>query len=210
MPLLESPGKPRIERLLKAASRQRFTETSGIKIRAFLADAELFLTLSSRLRDRWNFVVFARLGSMEAEKVRRSHVAATVASYEKFRDGLIALFGLFEFEGAYRATLRGLRQSGYETVAAYAGRTTDLCSHAYAVFSTEAQLLLPVDHFISGLADSSSREYLQRNRLSRIARARNLIRQSLLSVAKLATSRRRVPLKEYRRADATRVVASGI
>ena len=39
------------ETLLKAASRQRFTETSGIKIRAFLADAELFLTLCSRPRD---------------------------------------------------------------------------------------------------------------------------------------------------------------
>ena len=45
------------ETLLKAASRQRFTETSGIKIRAFLADAELFLTLCSRPRDRWGFFV---------------------------------------------------------------------------------------------------------------------------------------------------------
>ena len=150
------------ETLLKAASRQRFTETSGIKIRAFLVDAELFLRLCSRSRHRWGFFVLAWLGSEEADKVRRSHVVDTVASYEKFRDGLIALFGRFEFEGAYRATLRGLRQSGSESVAAYAARTTDLCSHAYAEFSTEAQMSLAFDHFIAGLADSSSREYLQR------------------------------------------------
>ena len=167
MPLLESPDTPRIERHLKAASRQRFTETSGIKIRAFLADAELFLTLCSRPRDRWGFFVLAWLGSEEAEKVRRSHVADTVALYEKFRDGLIGLFGRFEFEGAYRATLRGLLQSGSESVAAHAARTTDLCSHAYAEVSTEAQFLLAVDHFIAGLADSSLREYLQRERAQR-------------------------------------------
>ena len=96
--------------------------------------------------------------------MRRSHVAYSVASYETFRDGLIALFGRFEFEGAYRATLRGLRQSGSESVAAYAALTIDLCSHAYAEFSTEAQLSLAVDHLIARLADSSSREYLQRER----------------------------------------------
>ena len=52
-------------------------------------------------------------------------------------------------------------------MAAYATRTTDLFSHAYAEFSTEAQLLLAVDHFIAGLADSSLREYLQRERAQR-------------------------------------------
>ena len=123
--------------------------------------------MCSSPRDRWGYFVLAWLGSDEAEKVRRSHVADSVASYEKFREGLIALFGRFEFEGAYRATLRGLRQSGSESVAAYAARTTDLCSHAYAGFSTEAQLSLAVDHFIAGLADSSSREYLQRERAQR-------------------------------------------
>ena len=117
------------ETLLKAPSRQRSTETSGIKIRAFLADAELILTLCSRSRDRWGFFVLVWLGFENAEKVRRAHVSDTVASYDKFRDGLIALFGRFEFEGAYRATLRGLRQSGFESVAAYAARTTDLCMH---------------------------------------------------------------------------------
>ena len=99
--------------------------------------------------------------------MRRSHFADFVASYEKFRDGLIALFGRFEFEGAYRATLRGLRQYGPKSVAAYAARTSDLCSHAYAEFSTETRLLLAVDHFIARLADSSSREYLQRERAQR-------------------------------------------
>ena len=152
---------------LKAASRQRFTDTSAIKIRAILANAELFLTRCSRPRDLWVFFVFAWLGSEEAEKVRRLHVADTVASYKNFRDRLIALFGRFEFEGAYRATLRGLRQSGSESVAAYAARTTDLCSHAYAEFSPEAQLSLAVDHFIGLLADSSSRKYLQRDQAQR-------------------------------------------
>ena len=152
------------ETLLKAASRQRFTETSVIKISAFLADAELFLTHCSRPQDRWNLFVLAWLGSENAEKVPRSHVADTVASCEKFQDGLIELFGRCEFKGSYRATLRGFRQSGFESVAAYAARTTDLCSHAYAEFSTEAQMSLAVDHVIAGLADSSSREYLQRER----------------------------------------------
>ena len=138
---------------------KRFTETSGIKIRAFLADAELFLTLCSRPRDCWGFFVIAWLGSEEAEKIRRLHVADTVASYEKFRDGLITLLGRFEFKGAYRSTLRYLRQSGSESVAAYAALTTDLCSHAYAEFSTKAQLSLAVDHVIAGLADSFSDEY---------------------------------------------------
>ena len=91
--------------LLKAASRQRFTEASGSKIRAFVADAELFLTLCSRPRDRWGYFVLGWLGFDKAEMVRRSHVAESVASYEKFRERLIALFGRFEFEGAYRATL---------------------------------------------------------------------------------------------------------
>ena len=87
--------------LLKAASRQRFTEVSATKTRAFLADSEIFLTLFSRPRDRWGYFVLAWLGSDEAEKVRRSHVADSIASFEKFREGLIALFGRFEFDSAY-------------------------------------------------------------------------------------------------------------
>ena len=49
--------------LLKDASRQRFTETSSIKICACLADAELVLTLCSRPRNRWGFFVLVWLGS---------------------------------------------------------------------------------------------------------------------------------------------------
>ena len=114
-------------------------EVSGSKIRAFLADAELFLTLCSRPRDQWLYFVLAWLRSDETEEARRSHVVDSVASYEKFRERLIALFGRFEFENAYGATLRGLRQSRSESVAAYAVRTTDPCSHAYAEYLTEAQ-----------------------------------------------------------------------
>ena len=47
------------ETLLKAKSKQRFTVTSNLKIRSFLADAELFLTLCSRPRDRWGYFVLA-------------------------------------------------------------------------------------------------------------------------------------------------------
>ena len=43
--------------MLKAADRTRFTEDSGLKIRAFLADAELFLTFCARPRDRWGYFV---------------------------------------------------------------------------------------------------------------------------------------------------------
>ena len=60
--------------------------------------------------------------------------------------------------------MRTLRQAGAESVAAYAASTTDLCSHAYAGFTTDPQLSLAVDHFIAWLADLSSREYLQRER----------------------------------------------
>ena len=38
--------------MLKAADRTRFTEDSGLKFRAILADAELFLTLYGRPCDR--------------------------------------------------------------------------------------------------------------------------------------------------------------
>jgi hypothetical protein len=124
------------ETLLKAASRPRFIESSGVKIRSFLADAELFLTLCNRPRSRWAYFVLSWLGSEEAEKVRRSHVADSVADYAKFRDGLTTIFGRFEFEGAFRAQLRSLKQSGAESVTAYAARTTDLCSRAYAEFAT--------------------------------------------------------------------------
>ena len=71
------------------------------------------------------------------------------------------------FEGAYRSTLRNLRQSGAETIAAYAARMTDLCSRAYPNFSTEDQLSLAVNYFNAGVANVSSREYLQQKHARR-------------------------------------------
>ena len=123
--------------------------------------------MCDRPRDHWGLFILSWLGSEEAEKVRRSHVVDPVAKYDTFRDGLIALFGRFEFEASYRASLRNLRQAGAESIATYAARTTDMCSRAYANFSTEDQLSLAVDHFIAGLADQSSRAYLQRERAQR-------------------------------------------
>ena len=49
----------------------------------------------------------------------------------------------------------------------YASRTTDLSSRAYPNFSTENQLDLAVEHFISGLRDASTRDYLRRERARR-------------------------------------------
>ena len=56
--------------------------------------------------------------------------------------------------------LRSHFQAGAESIAAYAARTTDVCSKAYAGFSTDSQLSLAVDHFIAGLVDATSRDYL--------------------------------------------------
>ena len=107
-------------------------------------------------------------GSEEAKKVHRSHTADKIADYSTFREGLILHFGRFEFEGAYLASLRSLRQSSAESIAAYSARITDLCSRAYADFTTEHQLSLAVDHFIAGMADISSRDYLQWERARRV------------------------------------------
>ena len=195
------------ETLLKAASRPRYIESSGVKIRSFLADAELFLTLCNRPRSRWAYFVLSWLGSEEAEKVRRSHVADSVADYEKFRDGLTTIFGRFEFEGAFRAQLRSLRQSGAETVTAYAARTTDLCSRAYAEFATEAQLSLAVDHFIGGLADTSTREYLLRERARRPLEWIEAVRIAQASeTARLSNA----PLGAAAACDSSAIVASAI
>ena len=161
--------------LLKASSWKRFTEASGLKICSFLADAELFLTICNRPRDRWGFFILFWLGSKEVEKVR-SHIADAVADYCTSCEGLMSLFGRFEFEGAYSATLRHLRQSGALSTAAYAARTTDMCWRAYPNFSTEDQLSLAVDHLIAGVADVSSREYLQRERARRTLEWQEAIR----------------------------------
>ena len=60
-----------------------------------------------------------------------------------------------------------LVRSGAESVAAFASRTTDLSTRAYPDFPTDLQLDLAVDHFISGLRDASSRDYLRRERARR-------------------------------------------
>ena len=124
--------------------------------------------------------IFSWLGSEEAEKVRRSHIADAVADYCTFRKGLVSLFGRFELEGAFLATLRNLRHSGAESIAAFSARTTNLCSRAYPNFSTEDQLSLAVDHFI---ADVSSRECLQREQARRTIEWQEAIRIAQASEA---------------------------
>ena len=170
--------------LLKSSSRTRFTEASGLKIRSFLADADLYLSLCRRPRDRWAYFVLSWLGTEEAEKVRGAHIDAALNDCTSFREGLITLFGKFEFQGAFRAQLRVLKQSGAESVSAYAARTTDLCAKAYAEFSTEHQLNLAIDHFIGGLADVATRDHLQRERARRALEWQETVR---IAQAKEAT-----------------------
>ena len=155
------------ETMLKSSSRPRFTESSGMKIRAFLEDSELFLRLCGRPRSRWGLFVLSWLGVNEGEKVRRSHLAEKTADYDAFKDGLITLFGRLEFEDHYREQLRNLRQAGSEAISDYAARTSDLCSRAYPNFCTESQLDLAVEHFVSGLADVNTRDFLRRERARR-------------------------------------------
>ena len=115
----------------------------------------------------WGYFLMALLGADEAEKERRSHLADFIADYAKFKSGVEALFGKFEFEGSFRAQLRTNAQSRAESIAAYAARTTDVCSKAYPAFATEKQLSLAVDHFIAGLADITMRDYLLHDRACR-------------------------------------------
>ena len=112
----------------------------------------------------WGYFLMASLGAEEAEKVRRSHLVDAIADYAKFKSGFEALFGKFEFEGSFRAQLRTHAQSGAETITAYAARTIYVCSIAYFAFATETQLSLAVDHFIVGLADITTRDYLLHDR----------------------------------------------
>lgn len=62
------------ETILKSASRPRFTESSGMKMRAFLEDAELFLSLRGCPRTSWSYFVLSWLSANESEKGRRSHL----------------------------------------------------------------------------------------------------------------------------------------
>ena len=153
--------------LLKLSSRARFVESSGNKIRGFIADLELFLRMSSRPVQHWGFFLLASLGTEEAEKVRQSHVAESVADYPTFKKGVETLFAKFKFEGSFRAMLRTHTQAGAESVAAYAARTRNVCSKAYPNFSTDTQLSLAVDYFVYGLADPTTRDYLLHDRACR-------------------------------------------
>ena len=122
--------------LLKLASRACFCESAGNKIRGFVADLELYLRMCARPVHHWGYFLMASLGAEDAEKVRRSHFADVIADYAIFKSDVEALFGKFEFEGLFRAQLRTHAQSGAESIAAYAARTTDVCSKAYPAFAT--------------------------------------------------------------------------
>ena len=123
--------------LLKLASRARFSELAGNKIRGFVAHLELYLRMCARPVYHWGYFLMASLGAEKAEKVQRSHLADTIADYQKFKSGVEALFGKFEFEGSFRAQLRTHAQSGAESIAAYAAHRTDICSKAYPAFAIE-------------------------------------------------------------------------
>ena len=114
---------------------------------------------ASQVHD-WGYFLMASLGEEDAEKVRRSDLGDAIANYEKFKIGVDALFGMFEFDGSFRSQLRTHAQYGSETIAAYAARTTDVSAKAYPAFATETQLSHAVDHIIAKLADITTRDYL--------------------------------------------------
>ena len=123
--------------LLKLSSRARFSEASNNKIKGFVADLELYLQMCARPVHHWGYFLMASLGAEEAEKVKRSHHADTIADYVKFKSGVETLFEKFEFESSFRTQLRTHVQAGAECVAAYATRTTDICLKAYPAFATK-------------------------------------------------------------------------
>ena len=123
-----------------------------------MENAANLLKICGRPRDRWaRFIIFL-LGPNEAEKVCRSHFVADDVDYSAFREDLLTLFYRLDFEDFSRQQLRVLVQSGAESVAAFASRSTDLSTRAYPDFPTDLQLDLVVDHFISNLHDTSSRD----------------------------------------------------
>ena len=123
--------------------------------------------MCGRPRDCCSRFILSWLGTNETKKMRRSHFEGDAVFYEQFRDGLYTLFGRLDFADAYCQQLRVLAQSGSESVAAFASRTSDLSTRAYPDCLTKRQLDLTVDHFISGLRDLSTRDYLRRERARR-------------------------------------------
>ena len=132
-----------LDLLLRSANRTHYTESSGIRIRAFVEDAENFLEMCGRPRDRWARFIISWLNSNEAEKVRRSHFVADRIDYGTFREGLFTLFGRLDFEDSYRQKLRVLVQFGAESVAAFASRTTDFSTRAYPASPPRFSSTLP-------------------------------------------------------------------
>ena len=84
--------------LLKFANRYWFTESFGIRIRAFLEDAENFLKMCGRPRNRWARFIIWWLGANEADKVLRSHLFSAGVNYVVLKNGVNTLFGRLEFE----------------------------------------------------------------------------------------------------------------
>lgn len=155
--------------LLKSPNRQHYTESSSIRISAFVEDAKNFLKMCGCCRDRWARFIISWLGPNKAKKVCRSHFIADGVNYGQFSEGLFILIGRLDFENAYKQQLRVLVQSGAESVAAFASGTTDLSTRAYPDFPTNLQLDLAVHHFISGRRDTSYCDY------SRLEQARRRI-----------------------------------
>ena len=120
--------------LLKSANRPRFLESSGIRIRAFLEDAENFFRMCGRPRDRWAFFIISWLGANESEKVRRAHFFSEDVKYNALKNGVITLFARLEFEDSYCQKLRELAQTDSESVVSYAARATDLTTRVYPIF----------------------------------------------------------------------------
>ena len=108
----------------------------------------------------------ASLDAEEVEKVRRSHLAEVIADYAKFKSGVEALFCKFEFEGSFRAQLRTHAQSALRTLLPTL-RAQLLCARRPTPHSRRRQLSLAVDHFIAGLADITTRDYLLHDRACR-------------------------------------------
>ena len=133
----------------------------------FLENAENFLDMCWRPRDCWARFIISWLIANKAEKVRRSHFVSDDVDYTAFNTGIITLFGRLEFEDSYRQQLREIAQTGSEFIASYAARTTDLTTRAYPKFSTDNQLDIAVEHFIAGLRDTSTRDYLRREHARR-------------------------------------------
>ena len=83
------------------------------------------------------------------------------------KNGVITLFGQLELQDLYRQQLQNLAQTSSESVPCYAARTTDLTMRAVNKFAIKLQFDIAVEHFISGLRDRSTYDYLRNERARR-------------------------------------------